>query len=155
MRSSAVPILLMLVCAGGGVARADAPALALLPPAPAGFHYTLLEERPTERRNNSLIIAGLTVLGGVWVASLQAGILTDQWPLDVPVFGPFIEIANAGWDHGGFGGWLDFALASDAAVQICGLVTAIAGGLTRHEVRGAPRLLLVPTGAGAALRGTF
>jgi hypothetical protein len=124
----------------------------LLPP-PAGWRYRLTEAPPTRTKQWGLFSAGLVMLSAAWVSTLQAGIPTGEWRLDVPLFGPLLEMARIGGD--GFAGFFDFLLVTDAAIQIGGFAMMLAGASTYKHKPGAQRIELVPLGAGAAVRGTF
>ena len=121
---------------------------------PQGWHYQIVDGPPTQVRNNGLIAGGAVMLSVAYAANLQAGIPTGQWMLDIPLFGPLMEIVNIpGGDA--LVGWVDFMLVTDSLVQLGGLAMLIAGGTTWKNRPGLQRLELVPTGAGAAIRGSF
>lgn len=121
---------------------------------PQGWHYQIVDGPPTHVRSNGLIAGGAVMLSVAYAANLQAGIPTGQWMLDIPLFGPLMEIVNIpGGDS--LVGWVDFMLVTDSLVQLGGLAMLIAGGTTWKNKPGLQRLELVPTGAGAAIRGSF
>ncbi|HEX9101741.1 MAG TPA: hypothetical protein VF997_06035 [Polyangia bacterium] len=131
------------------------PRVPLLLSPPQGWRYQVVDGPPTRTRHDGLIIAGAVMFSVGWVANLQAGIPTGQWLLDVPLFGPLMELANIPTDSQPFSGWIDFLLVSDALVQIGGFAMLVAGGSTWAKKPGVQRLELVPCGAGAAIRGSF
>ena len=132
----------------------------LLPP-PPGWSYRVSELPPTRERRWGMFTAGLVTLTVAYTATLQAGVPTGEWFLDVPFIGPLMETARLTSSSSGSSGdaavigWLDFLLVADAAAQIGGLALAIAGPRMTREKRGAQRIELVPCGAGAAIRGSF
>lgn len=132
-----------------------APRTPMLLTPPAGWRYDIVDGPPARVPNNGLIIAGAVMLSVGWVANLQAGIPTGQWMLDIPLFGPLMEIANIGGGGDPFVGWVDFMLVTDSLVQLGGLAMLIAGGTTWKNKPGVQRIELVPCGAGAAIRGSF
>jgi hypothetical protein len=178
------PLVLMLTLAVGSLAAAQepiAPAVeqaddAEVPPAsppatpppppapvvaapvllqpPPGWRYQLLDAPPTTEKRWGLFIAGIVTFTVLWAANLQAGIPTGEWRLDIPLFGPLFELSRIG-DGGGFAGFFDLLLVSDAALQIGGLAMMIAGATTSRTKPGRQRIELVPLGAGVALRGAF
>lgn len=132
-----------------------APRTPMLLTPPAGWRYQIVDGEPTKARHNGLIAAGAVMLSVGWVANLQAGVPTGQWMLDIPLFGPLMEIANIGGGGDPFFGWVDFLLVTDSLVQLGGLAMLIAGGITWKNKPGVQRIELVPCGAGAAIRGSF
>ena len=132
-----------------------APRAPMLLTPPAGWRYEIVDGAPTKVRSNGLIAAGAVMLSVGWVANLQAGIPTGQWMLDIPLFGPLMEIANIGGGGDSLAGWVDFMLVTDSLVQLGGLAMLIAGGSTWKNKPGVQRIELVPRGAGAAIRGSF
>ena len=131
------------------------PRTPLLLTPPAGWRYQVVDGAPVKVRSNGLIAGGAVMLSVGWVANLQAGIPTGQWMLDIPLFGPLMEIANMGGIDNPFAGWIDFLLVTDSLVQIGGLAMLIAGSTTWKQKPGVQRIELVPCGAGAAIRGSF
>ena len=132
-----------------------APRTPLLLTPPAGWRYQVVDGPPVKVRSNGLITGGAVMLSVGWVANLQAGIPTGQWMLDIPLFGPIMEIANIGSGGDSLVGWVDFMLVTDSMVQIGGLAMLIAGTTTWKNKPGVQRIELVPCGAGAAIRGSF
>lgn len=132
-----------------------APRTPLLLTPPDGWRYQVVDGAPIKVRSNGLIAGGAVMLSVGWVANLQAGIPTGQWMLDIPLFGPLMEIANMGGIDNPFAGWIDFLLVTDSLVQIGGLAMLIAGSTTWKQKPGVQRIELVPCGAGAAIRGSF
>ncbi|HEX6835836.1 MAG TPA: hypothetical protein VF334_04650 [Polyangia bacterium] len=132
-----------------------APRAPMLLTPPDGWRYQIVDGAPIKERYNGLIAGGAVMLSVGWVANLQAGIPTGQWMLDIPLFGPLMEIANIGGGSDPFLGWVDFLLVTDSLVQIGGLAMLIAGGTTYKNKPGVQRIELVPCGAGAAIRGSF
>lgn len=132
-----------------------APRTPMLLTPPAGWRYEIVDGAPTKVRHDGLIIAGALMLSVGWVANLQAGIPTGEWMLDIPLFGPLMEIANIGGGSDPSVGWVDFMLVTDSLVQLGGLAMLIAGGTTWKNKPGVQRIELVPCGAGAAIRGSF
>lgn len=131
----------------------------LLPP-PAGWVYRVTTLPPTREKRWGLFTAGMVTLSVAYAATVQAGVPTGEWYLDVPFIGPLMEIGrlasvNTGSGDGGVIGWFDFLLVTDAVAQMGGLALAIAGPRTTRERPGLQRLELVPCGAGAAIRGSF
>jgi hypothetical protein len=125
-------------------------------PAPQGWRYHVTDGPPVQEKRWGLFTAGIVTFTVAWCANLQAGIPTGQWALDVPLFGPLIELANIGGAGSGpVGGWLTFMLVTDAAVQIGGFALMLAGATTYKQKPGVQRIELVPFGAGAAIRGSF
>src|SRR4051794_25265070 len=89
----------------------------LLPP-PQGWRYRISDGPPVQEKRWGLFTAGIVMFSVGWCANLQAGIPTGQWALDVPLFGPLLEIASIGGSGSSpVTGWLAFMLVTDAAVQ--------------------------------------
>jgi hypothetical protein len=131
------------------------PSPTVLPPAPPGWRYQLTGAPLEHPRRWDLFTAGIVTFSGAWTATLMAGIPTFEVYLDIPLVGPLLEMSRFGSAGDPLVGLFDWLLISDALAQIGGVAMLIAGPATRKSKPAAPRLELVPLGAGVALRGAF
>jgi len=131
------------------------PSQTALPPAPPGWRYQLTAAPLEHPRRWDLFTAGIVTFSGAWTATLMAGIPTFEVYLDIPLVGPLLEAARFGSAGDPLVGLFDWLLVSDALAQLGGVAMLIAGPATRKNKPAAPRLELVPLGAGVALRGAF
>jgi hypothetical protein len=139
-------------------AAVERPALLAPLAAPPGYRVQLVEGAPQPTRRWGMFTGGIVTFAALWAASLQAGVLTGQNLLDVPLFGPLLEIsAFTNPDHyrSSSDGWFIFLLVSNSVAQIGGFSLMVAGAATQTTHKGPQSIQLVPLGAGAAIRATF
>jgi hypothetical protein len=125
---------------------------------PPGYRYQLIEGAPPPTRRWGMFTGGIVTFTALWAASLQAGILTGQNLLDVPLLGPLLEIsAFTNPDHyrSSSDGWFIFLLVSNSVAQIGGFSLMVASAATQTMRKGPQTIELVPLGTGAAVRATF
>jgi|SRR5579871_5746670 len=135
------------------------------PPPPPGWVPPRQPIRYEERPRYGLLIAGAAVLGGTYLLSVTFTAMADScgfsncnndWPMYIPLLGPFLEIGRLSSGDSG----LSVLLVMDGLAQVGGLVMMIAGGLTHHKVAVyADRVNVLPwataTGGGLLVSSRF